>query len=81
MEYLRNDLGIRAYMKLRKHWWGECQGVTLEGQESFCWKVREADSEDLQGSQKLTGKLLQLSSLFENASVMCLGLGCNNGSK
>lgn len=54
------------------------RGVTLEGQESFCWKVRETDSEDLQGSQKLTGKLLQLSSLFENASVMCLGLGYNN---
>lgn len=47
--------------------------VTLETQESFCGKVREADTEGLQGSQKLTGKLLS-SSIFENTSVICLGL-------
>lgn len=42
VEYFRNDLGIRAYVKLRKHWWGECQGghpgmsgkLLLEGQGS-----------------------------------------------
>ena len=47
--------------------------VTLESQGSFCRKVREVDTEDLQGSQKLIRKLLQSSSIFENASVICLG--------
>lgn len=38
------------------------------------WKVREADAEDLQGFQKLIGKMLQLSRIFEITSAMCLGL-------
>lgn len=58
MEYLRNDLGNKAYMKARRTGGVNVRGVTLESQESFCWKVREADTEDLQASRKLTGKLL-----------------------
>lgn len=29
MEYLRNVLGVRAYMKLRRNWRSECQGSHL----------------------------------------------------
>lgn len=74
MDYLRNDLGIRAYVNLGRAGGVNVTGVPLGSQEGFCWKVRKADTEDLQGSQKLMGKLLQLSCIFEDASLMCLGL-------
>lgn len=75
MGYVRNDLGIRAYMNLGRAGRVNVRGVTLGSQEGFfCWKVRKADTEDLQSSQKLIGKLLQLSIIFEDASLVCLGL-------
>lgn len=41
------------------------------------WKVREGNTEDFQGSQKLIRKLLQLSGVFENCFCPHV-LGCSN---
>ena len=68
------NLGIRACMCIRRVGGVDVREVTLERQGGFFRKVREANTEYFQSSQKLIGKLWQSSSIFENAAVMCLGL-------